>query len=321
MEIIIGTGIFITAILLIGSAYFAYSTGKWTDQKKVKKRLKAVSSVSFKNEEVNILRKNILSEVSWLNELLLRIPRNNALNRLIEQANTGHSLGFYILLTVLLASCGYLAGLMLALDFSMKVVLAGLLGIIPFIYVDYARRRRMLKFEVQLPDALDLIVRALKAGHAFSGGLKMVADEFNDPVGTEFGKMFEEINFGVGVAEALLNLTERVDCPDLKFFVVSVVIQRETGGNLAEVLAKIAQLIRERFKLHGRVRVLSAEGKLSAYTLIALPFLMALYLFVVNPDYLKLLFIDNMGRVLVTGAVVMMIVGSLIMKRMVSIKV
>jgi tight adherence protein B len=322
MEIIIGIGIFCTIVLLIEGIYFVYKSSRKQEQKKVKKRLKAVSSVRSENgAEINILRNRILSDVSWLNKLLLRLPRLNALDRFLEQANTKHSLGVYIFLTILLISCGYLIASMIAVNFLLKLFLAGILGSLPFFSLYAAKRSRMLKFERQLPDALDLIVRSLKAGHAFSGGLKMVADEFDDPIGNEFEKVFDEINFGVGVPAALLNLTERVDCPDLKFFVVSVIIQRETGGNLAEVLAKIAQLIRERFKLQGRVRVLAAEGKLSAFTLIALPFIMAFYLLIVNPDYLKLLFVDHLGRVLITAAIVMMILGSLVMKKMVSIKV
>ena len=322
MELTIGIGIFIALMFLIEGIYFLYKQSGKREGKKVKKRLRALSTISSqKYNEVNVLRKRLLSEVSWFNELLLRLRRLHPLERLIEQSNTRYPLGVYLSLTVLLASSGYIIASVIALDSIIKLLMTGILGSMPFLYVYRARRNRMLKFERQLPDALDLIVRALKAGHAFSGGLKMVADEFDDPIGTEFKKVFDEINFGVGVTDALFNLTERVDCPDLKFFVVSVIIQRETGGNLAEVLSKIAHLIRERFKLNGRVRVLAAEGKLSAVTLIALPFLMAFYMLIVNPDYLKLLFVDHIGRVMVVSAICMMILGSLVMKKMVAIKV
>ena len=137
----------------------------------------------------------------------------------------------------------------------------------------------MEKFERQLPEALELVSRSLKAGHAFTGGLKMVAEEFGDPVGVEFGRTLDEINFGVGVPEALTNLTQRIECEDLKFFAVSVIIQRETGGNLAEILESLGRLIRERFKFQGRVRVLSGEGRISAIVLVAIPFFIAGLLF------------------------------------------
>ena len=179
----------------------------------------------------------------------------------------------------------------------------------------------MQKFERQLPDAMDLIARSLKAGHAFTGGLKMVADEFDDPMGTEFDKTLNEINFGVGVIEGLKTLANRVDCRDLKFFVISVILQRETGGNLAEILENIARLIRERFKLHGHIRVLSAEGKLSAIILIALPIFVVFALSIINPEYINTLIIDPLGRIMSAFAIFMMIVGVFVMRRLIKIRV
>jgi tight adherence protein B len=177
----------------------------------------------------------------------------------------------------------------------------------------------MAKFQEHLPDALDLIARSLKAGHAFSGGLKMVAEEFSDPIGTEFRKTLDEINFGVD--QAMKNLAHRVDCPDLQFFVVSVIIQRETGGNLAEILEKIASLVRERFKLYGKVRALAAEGKLSAIILLSLPPFIGIYMAIVSHDYIGLLFSDPIGIIMLISAVCMMIAGVVVMKRMITIKV
>ncbi len=179
----------------------------------------------------------------------------------------------------------------------------------------------MEKFQSQLPEALDLVARALKAGQALSGALKMVADEMDDPVGDEFDKTLNEINFGVGVPEALKNLASRVDCLDLKFFVIAVVIQRETGGNLAEILENIAHIIRERFKLYGRIRILAAEGKLSAIILTGLPFLTAFVLLFANPEYIQILARDPLGRVLAGAGISLMILGIFSMKRMIAIKV
>ena len=179
----------------------------------------------------------------------------------------------------------------------------------------------MEKFQGQLPEALDLIARALKAGQALSGALKMVADEMDDPIGHEFDKALNEINFGVGVSEALKNLANRVDCLDLKFFIIAVVIQRETGGNLAEILENIARIIRERFKLHGRIRILAAEGKLSAIILTGLPFMAAFVLFFASPTYIQILAGDPLGRVLAGVGISLMILGIFSMKRMIAIKV
>ena len=148
-----------------------------------------------------------------------------------------------------------------------------------------------------------------------------MGEEFGDPIGTEFERTVNEINFGVAVPEALKALARRVDCNDLKFFVMSVIIQRETGGNLAEILENIARLIRERFKLHGRIRVLSAEGKLSAIILVAIPFFLGFVLSIINPEYINTLFEDPIGIVLVVFACVMMALGILMMKKMVAIRV
>jgi tight adherence protein B len=321
MEIIIGIGIFITVVLLIEGAYFASRAAKKSEQKKVRKKLRALSSGSYKNEEINIVRKKLLSEVPWFNRMLLSSPRIHKLDRLVEQANTRRPVGFYLSLSILLAVCGYLACALLTVNTLVRFLLPVILGSLPFFSIYLKKNRRMQKFGRQLPDALDLIVRALKAGHAFSSGIRMVADEFDDPVGPEFAKTMDEINFGVGVPEALINLSNRVDCPDLKFFVISVIIQRETGGNLAEVLENISHLIRERFKLQGRIRVLSAEGKFSAIVLVALPFVVCFTLLLVNPGFLKPLYTDPAGKVMIAAAIIMMSMGIFVMKRMISIKV
>jgi tight adherence protein B len=172
-----------------------------------------------------------------------------------------------------------------------------------------------------MPDALDLVARALKAGHAFSGGITMAAEEFDDPLGTEFSEMVNEINFGVSVPEALKNLTGRVECEEMKYFAMGVILQRETGGNLAELIQTLANLIREKFRFEGKVRVLSAESRLSAVILALLPFLVGGWLWISNPSYLAPLVTEPFGQMLLLLAGILMVVGILIMKRMASIKV
>ncbi len=321
MEILICIGIFLTIILFIEGGYFAFLTIQRLEQKNVKKRLRTLSSGISRNEEIDILRKRLLSQVSWFNRVLLRIPRIHKLDRFLEQANTRYPLGFYILLTFLLASCGYLIGSALTFSRVITLPLVVLFGSLPFLSVYLMKRRRMLKFERQLPDAIDLIARALKAGHAFTGGIKMVAKEFEDPVGTEFDKTIDEINFGVTVEDALKNLIKRINCPELNFFAVSVIIQMETGGNLVEVLDKISYLIRERFKLQGRIKILSAEGRISAIVLITIPFLICLYINMVNPRYLNPLLTDPVGKFLIVCSAVMMILGVIVIRKMISFRV
>ena len=321
MEILIGIGIFISVVLVITASFGGIMEFSDAGSSRIKKRLRTLSAGSGTFGEVDIVRKRILSDVPWLNRLLLSTTRIHELDRLVEQANSRMPLGFFVLLSLFLGALGFAGGVLVIMNHLAVILTAFLLGSMPLLYLMYLKKKRMAKFQEQLPDALDLIARALKAGHAFQGGLKMVAEEFGDPVGTEFAKTLDEINYGVGVNEAMKNLTNRVTCPDLQFFVVSVIIQRETGGNLAEILEKIAFLIRERFKLHGKVRSLAAEGKLSALILLALPPLLAFYFLIVQPEYIGLLFRDPLGIMMFAGAVFLMAAGTLVMTRMVNIRV
>ncbi len=321
MDVLIGVGIFIFVVLFIEGSYFAFRTLRRSEKKELRRRLKALTSVEYDQGGIDLVRKRILSEVPWFNRNLLKFRWTERVSLLLEQAGTPYTLGFLVLLSALLAFTGLTAGAWGTSNYFVSVLFAIFLGSLPFLYILKKKRKRMEKFERQLPEALDLVARALKAGHAFSGSLKMVADEMGDPIGSEFDKTLNEINFGMGVPEALKNLANRIDSLDLKFFVISVLIQRETGGNLAEVLESIARIIRERFKLHGRIRILSAEGKLSAIVLIGLPFFVAFLLALVNPEYIGTLARDPIGRVLAAFALSLMILGILFMKKMIAIKV
>ena len=319
MDVVIGVGIFLAILSLIEGGYFL-ARNRWNPEiKKVKSRLKILSQMDYVNGDIDIVRKKLLSEVPWFNRILLSINWTHKLNHLIEQAGIKRPLGFFILLSLLLAMGGGLVMAFVKSPFTVPV--AVLLGLTPFFYIRQKKKGRMSKFQRQLPETMDLIARALKAGHAFTGGLRLVVEELGDPIGTEFERTLNEINYGVAAGEALINLADRVDCPDLKFFVMSVIIQRETGGNLAEILENIAHLIRERFKLQGRIKVLSAEGKLSAIILVAIPFVVAFALSIINPGYINTLVEDPIGRVFIVFAVLMMVMGILMMKNMIAIKV
>ena len=172
-----------------------------------------------------------------------------------------------------------------------------------------------------MPEGLDLIARAMKAGHALTTGMRLAADEFEDPFGPEMDEVLDEINFGVSVAEALKNFARRIDCQEIKYFVVAVILQRETGGNLAELMESLAALIRDKFKFQGKVRTLSAEGKLSAIILSVLPFMVLIAIRFTSPEYIMSLFTEPVGRLLLLGSAIMMVTGIMIMKSMVNIKV
>jgi tight adherence protein B len=173
----------------------------------------------------------------------------------------------------------------------------------------------------QLPNALDLMARALRAGHAFPSAMAQVAQEFGEPMGPQFKTALDEINFGVNVQQALSNMTHRIDCADLKYFVVSVIVQRERGGNLAEIIESLAHLIRERFKLYRKVRSLTAEARMSGIVVTALPFLFGVVVSIIRPGYLSPLFEDPVGKILFIAALCMLAIGGLVMKRLVNVTV
>ena len=204
----------------------------------------------------------------------------------------------------------------------MSMMIGFLVGAaIPFVVLRIKRSRRMHAFEEQFPEALDLIARALKAGHAFATGLKMVADEMPEPVGPEFRKTFDEQNFGLPLKDALENLTMRIPLLDVRFFATAVLIQRETGGNLSEILENLAHVVRERFKILRQVRVYTAHGRLTGYVLLALPAFLAVALMFINPDHMNLLFRERMGQTMLMVSIVMQTFGFLWIKQIVKIEV
>lgn len=320
MELLIGIAIFFAVVLLLEGIFLAVRASRNPETKRVRKELKALS-VSRLGEAKDITKNRPLSEVPWLNNFLSKIPVMHQIDVLLQKANSPTPLGVFLLLSLVLFIAGWFLFGQISRSGLLGLIVALVLASLPYLYIIIKKNQRMAKFERQLPDALDLVARSLRAGHAFSGGLQMVGQEFPDPIGPEFAKTFAEVNFGVSIMDALKNLTRRIDCTDLKFFAISVIIQRESGGNLAEILENIGRLIRERFKLHGRIRTLAAEGKLSAIILIALPFFVVLVLSFMNPDYIKILLSDSIGRLLVVLASVGMVIGVLAMKKIIAIRV
>jgi tight adherence protein B len=323
MDLILFVGIFIVALFVIQALFMMIRSRFTPEVHRLKREIDALSQSRMGGPAVDIVKKRTLSEIPWFNEILLnfKLPTISRLERLLEQADVKQPLGFFVLL-----SAAFFAGSFSLVFLTSRSVLAGLLAgllavILPWIYLDYRKKSRINQFERQLPDALDMIGRALKAGHAFNGGIQMVVMEFADPARTEFRKTLDEINFGLSYEDALRNMTERVDCTDLKFFVLSVIIQRQSGGNLAEILEKISSLIRERFKLFGKVRALTGEARISAVILTFLPFVIGGLIFMLNPTYIGILFQEKVGQFMLFGAVVMMIIGIFVMRRMVGIKV
>ncbi|MEA3386103.1 MAG: type II secretion system F family protein [Thermodesulfobacteriota bacterium] len=282
-----------------------------------------MNTVSGKNtsEEVSIIHTRIFSYIPWLNKFLSDIPRFKKIDSVIQTAGIKRPLGFFVLLSFFLGSLGFLGGWVVGKKLILGILGAGFLGILPFFYILFKKRKRMKLFQKQFPDVLDLLSRSLKAGHSIPAGIRMVADEFPDPIGTEFKEIASEIYYGLNLYDALHNLTKRVDCEDLGFFITSIIIQRDTGGNLAEMMDSIAHIIRERFKLLAKVKALAAEGVLSAWLLSLLPFAVGTFIFMTNQGYMSLLFNDPLGQKIFIGATIWLFLGILFMTRMTNIKI
>lgn len=318
---IIGIVIFMAAISIIELLRYAFRHFHTVKRSRVKKRIEKYTFIESANEELDILKKRVYSDVPFLNRLLHNIFFIRSLDRLIIQANAKLPIGFFILLALLLFALGYW-GLTVAATNQYLPLAGGMFGFIaPFLYLRGLKASRIKKFQDQLPEGLDLIARSLKAGHAFTSGMKLAADEFPDPLGTEFYDTLEEVNFGVSTQQALRDLAARIDCPEIKYFAVAVILQRETGGNLAELLEGLAHLMRKKVKFEGKVRSLVAEGKLTAIILVIIPFLMALYLELNSPGYLEVFFTHPIGKILLVSFSTLMIMGIIVLKKMVDIKV
>jgi tight adherence protein B len=246
---------------------------------------------------------------------------NSSLATLIEQSGVKTTPSAIMLAMVLAA---VLSGMVCMLLVKVPIfwIIAALGGsFLPYIWLRYKRTQRMKKFEEQFPEALDLLSRAIRAGHAFQTAMGMVADELPSPVGVEFKKAFEQQNFGLPLREVLDQMAERVPHLDVKFFVTAVTIQRETGGNLAEILDNLAHVVRERFKILRQVRVHTAHGRFTGYVLLALPVALAVALMFINPEHMNLLFQERMGQMMILGAVVMQTIGYVWIRKVIKIEV
>ncbi len=275
---------------------------------------------ALKDSSSDILLKQALHEVDRKTVLERMTPEFFKVSKVFEQADVNIKASMLFGISLALAVAGGFISMLLVNVYVLPVG-AVVMFSLPWIWLYFKRGRRLKKFASQLPDAMELVARALRAGHSLAAGLHVVAEEMPDPIAKEFRRVYEEQNLGIPLEEALNNMCTRVPNLDLRFFVTSVNIQRQTGGDLAEILDRIGHVIRERFKILGQVKALTAEGRLSGIVLIAMPiglFFMMLYM---KPDYIQLLWTDPMGVNMSIGAIVLMLIGSYAIKKIVDIKV
>lgn len=312
---------FIAVVLFLEGAYLWWRSTHSAEVKRLNRRLEEVATGIQQERKTKLFKDDSASGSAVGDRMLAAIPRLGGLNRLIVQSRLNLTLAQFVGWSLALAAVGFGVPLLFDRPIILGLLAGGLLALIPLGVVVRARAKHMQQFERQLPEALDLMARALRAGHAFPTAIKMVADEMKDPIGGEFRILFDETNYGVPQQTALLNLASRTDSTDLSYFVIAVLIQRDSGGNLAELLDNISAIIRARLKLYGEIRTLSAEGRLSAWILGCLPFVTAAMVNIVNPGFMKVLWEDPAGLNFIYGALTMMVVGVLWMRKIIRIRV
>jgi tight adherence protein B len=287
----------------------------------VKRRLKASRPKAVRAGAPLLRQAQAMSAIRPINALLERgRSRSQGLQDLIEQAGLQISVGTLLAGSAALAALVFYVTQRLTGLSLLALGAAVLVAFVPTQFVKYRRTLRMRKFEEQFPEALDLLGRALRAGHAFPTGIEMVANEMPDPIGPEFRTLFDQQNYGMAFPDALRAFAERIPVLDARFFVTAVLIQRESGGNLSEVLDNLAAVMRERFKVKRQVRVISAHGRITGWILAGLPPCLALVLFVMSPDHMRILIEDPLGVQMIVVAIVLQITGTLIIRRIVNVE-
>lgn len=325
---LIAFGIFLTVILTLHASYSLYRMLK--DRNASRRRFsERLGNWSTTKDAVSgrLVRRETLSSVIWIDNFLKetawlkKYVRLDSLKKLHEQSGASQPLASYLLGSSAMALAGFVLVTHFGYPLMSAMLAALLLATVPFFVLYRMKVNRVVAFQRMMPEALELIARALKAGHAFFVGVKIVGEELGDPIGKEFQRVYEDISVGLAVPEALNRLLERANCTDVHYFVTAVAVQRETGGNLAEIMESLGMTIRKRFEFYAKVSAITAEGVLSAIIIFLLPFGMALFEYSVSPDYMSLLWTDPIGKAMAITASIMMVVGAFVTRRLIDVKV
>jgi tight adherence protein B len=309
--------VFIGVQALIGVLLFVFNdnSGKTTE------RLEMLTGKKKKEDEATSILKKTAVERDKKSLLEAITPNVPSLQRIIEQADAHIKASTLMGIGALLGAMGFTASWLMGVKVYLAPIAGMIMFVVPFVWLLHKRAKRLKVFGSQLPDALELVGRALRAGHSLAAGMHVVAEEMPSPIADEFNRVYEEQNLNIPMEQALKNMCERVPNLDLRFFVTSVIVQRQTGGDLAEILDKIGYVIRERFRILGQVKALTAEGRLSGVILIALPFTMFLLMLHIKYDYVEKLWTHPLGVKMAIAALIMQFIGALVIRKIVNIKV
>ncbi|MGA2856278.1 MAG: type II secretion system F family protein [Candidatus Sulfotelmatobacter sp.] len=318
----------IAALVCILVALAAFALFLLLDQRRARARLirerlaqESKAPETGAEEELAVVRDEQLSNIPALDALLRRSERVSAIQKMLSQGGLTTRAGNFLGLCTLIAIAATIVAFVLTkkMEIAWVCLLVGFL--LPYSYASFRRTQRFTKFEELFPEAIDTLARAVRAGHAFTTALEMITSEISEPIAGEFRQLYEEQKFGMPVRDALLNLTERVPLVDVKFFVTAVMLQRETGGNLAEILDNLSYVIRERFKIQRQVRVYTAQGRLTMALLMGMPPIIVVTMLVLNPGFIHPLFADPIGHTLLVAGITLQTVGYFVIRKIIRIQV
>ena len=315
--------VFLTCLFITYALYLLSSRKSDARRARLDERLaEAIRSSAVSSDiEVQLARQELLSEIPWLHRTLLKIEITSRIKRIIDQADSQITVMKLVLFSLMAGVMAFLAVSMISVSYLLMIVAAAIATVLPFAHIMMKRKKRLNKFLQLLPDALDLMSRGLSAGHAFTEALQMVSTEMPEPIATEFRKTYDEQNLGLSLKLALENLAQRMPLLDLRMCITAILIQRETGGNLSELLEKVAHTIRERFRIMEDLKTLTLSSRWSAWLLCALPIFLAVYVSYMNPDYMQVLWRDPRGHKLIAVASIMQILGMLMVKKIMTIRI
>ena len=315
--------VFLTCLFLVYALYLITSRSSDAKRALLKERLADAirSSAHSSDVDVQLAREELMSEIPWMNRVLLKLQVTSKLKETIDQADSHITVMRLVLFSLTAGVLAFLAVSMISASYLLMIFFAVIATAVPYVHIRMKRKKRLNKFLQLLPDALDLMSRGLSAGHAFTEALQMVASEMPEPISMEFRKTYEEQNLGLSLKLALENLVQRVPLLDLRMCVTAVLIQRETGGNLSELLEKVAYTIRERFRIMEDLKTMTLSSRWSAWLLCALPIFLAVYVTFMNPGYMDVMWRDSRGHKLLAIAGIMQVLGMLMVQKIMKIRI
>jgi tight adherence protein B len=315
--------IFTVSLALVISGLYFFLVAP-SERRKLRQRMELAKTEMLLHQaeegEPNLLRAEILSTVPAFNRILLKLPGMRNLHLFVQQSAVGTTVGFLLTMALLAGWIVFLFVLLFKLTWVMALLFGLMASAIPFVVIGIKRQKRFLKFEEQFPDAIELLGRAVRAGHAFTTGLSLIGKEMPAPISEEFERAYDEQNLGLPLRSAFENLMYRIPLTDVRIFVTALMIQRESGGNLAEILDNLANVIRDRFKLMRQIKVYTAQGRLSLYLLIAIPPILGLFIFITDREYIMRLFTDPLGTRFLIAGIVLQVLGYFTIRKIIQPK-